>query len=325
MMIRKLFLLLFLVGSFQTALAEVDPIREIVNPRGKFPENRNVKVAVIQWNPPSPAPLDVPTAQIEQFKQSNREQLAGLIRQAAQNGAKLVITPEFGIVGYPTLGGAPEDDNFRNRRDLRDYVETVRGGRTTEYFSRLAGELGIYLHFGIAEKDAKADTYHNTVVAVDPNGRVIASYRKSHLFEVENNFLVEGHEAVYYDAPFGRVGLIICSDVYSDFPISRYKELNVNVLALSTSWTQYNSGMTAFVSAAESNGMYLLASNQAYFPDSGVVNPDGTLQSHIRQSEEIAYGYLPKVSAEIASTKTTIANKCKTILKKTINKVRRRP
>ena len=53
--------------------------------------------------------------------------------------------------------------------------------------------------------------------------------------------------------------------------------------------------MDYFTRSAKSYELYILAANQIYFPDSGVINPDGSKQSHIRQSEAIAYGYLPRV------------------------------
>jgi hypothetical protein len=52
--------------------------------------------------------------------------------------------------------------------------------------------------------------------------------------------------------------------------------------------------MSAFQSGARRVGAYVLAANQHYFPDSGVINRDGTKQSHIRQTKGIAYGYLPR-------------------------------
>jgi predicted amidohydrolase len=285
-----------------SAFAQVKDIKEIFEPVGNFPKEQFVKVAVVQWNPAGSSPVPATQAEAEAFKQSNRQELETYIREAAGKGAEMVITPEFGIVGYPDIPELPsEEDNFRNRQDLEPYVEPV-DGKTTQYFSKLAKELGIYIHVGFAEVDKKTDEYHNTVVAIGPDGKMLADYRKVHLFEVEETFLIPGDKAVTYNSPAGKVGFIICSDVYSDFPISQYVTDGVDILALSTSWARYNTGMTSFVAAAKSNSMYLLAANQYYFPDSGVVNPDGTLQSHIRQTQGIAYGYLPRKGASPAPT-----------------------
>jgi predicted amidohydrolase len=116
------------------------------------------------------------------------------------------------------------------------------------------------------------------------------------LYQLENQFLSAGTEPVTFESPFGKIGLLICADVYSFQPLEAYRRAGVKVLSLSTSWAQMNTGMGYFKRAAQQLGAYLLAANQPYYPDSGVVNPDGSNQSHIRQTTTgIAYGYLPRV------------------------------
>jgi len=278
----------------------VQPIQEIFEPVGAFDPLLQGKVAVVQWAPPMPTPLGVTPLEAEAFKAGNRRVLEGFIREAAAKGAELVITPEFAIVGYPDLPEVPpEEDEYRNREDIAPYVETVPGPSTL-YFSALARELKIFIHIGFAEVDLRTQRFYNTVVALDPSGRVVAKYRKINLYEGEHNFLEVGKRIATYESPFGLVGLIICADVYSEFPMRNLARAGVNVLALSTSWAQWNSGMGFFQNGARRNRAYVLAANQNYFPDSGVINPDGSLQSHIRQSDGVAYGYLPR--AGIASS-----------------------
>src|ERR1035437_1471317 len=106
----------------------VIPIKEVFEPQGSFDPKIYGKVAVVQWNQNIPTPVDVSKEVAEDFKRKNREEVTGYIRTAAQKGAKLVITPEFGIVGYPSFPpGPPEDDMFRNRADIAPYVEPVPG------------------------------------------------------------------------------------------------------------------------------------------------------------------------------------------------------
>jgi predicted amidohydrolase len=130
---------------------------------------------------------------------------------------------------------------------------------------------------------------------VNPEGNVVAKHRKTHLYQQEGNYIAPGTELEYYEGPAGKTGMLICSDSYDGELLSEHRRNGVKVLALSTSWAQYNTGMSTFRRAARTVGAYLLAANQTYFPDSGVINPDGTNQSHIRQSEGLAYGYLPRV------------------------------
>ncbi len=281
----------------QIASEKVKPIKEVREPAPPKKSGEYDKVAVVQWAPSMSAPIGVTKQEAEEFKQGNRETLAEYIREAAANGAKLVVTPEFAVLGYPDIPELPdEEDEYRNHDDIRPYVEKVPGGESTKFFSKLAKELGVYLHIGFAEVegDPKNNKFYNVVVAIDDKGKVIGKYHKINLFELENEFLLPGEDIFTYDSPWGKMGIIVCADVYSSFPMDEYKRVGVDVLALSTSWAQMNSGMGMFKDGAKRVGAYMLAANQNYFPDSGVINPDGTNQSHIRQSDGVAYGYLPR-------------------------------
>lgn len=283
--------------------SKTKPIQEIFEPAGKYDPKVYGKVAVVQWAPFTPTPVGVSVAEAEAFKQSNRDALEGYIREAAANGAEMVITPEFAVVDYPDIPELPaEEDEYRNREDIRPYVETVPGP-STRFFGKLARELRIYLHVGFAEVDPETDAYYNTVVALNPQGQVVAKYRKINLYEGEKEFLFPGTSISYYESPFGRVGLIICADVYSVRPMNDLKLAKAKVLALSTSWAQANTGMDFFRRGAINNRAYVLAANQNYFPDSGVLDPNGANQSHIRQSDGVAYGYLPRAGVKAASSK----------------------
>jgi predicted amidohydrolase len=279
------------------ANAKIEPITETFEPpAADYPLDKWGKVAVVQWAMSDsilPGPQATPEY-AEGIKQGARLMLEKYIREAAANGAKLVITPEFGILGYPDIPDKPpEEDEFQSPTEIAPYVESIPGGTTSKFFSALAKELKIYLHVGLAEVDLGSNKYYNTVVAFNPDGDIVAKYHKANLFELESQFLTPGTDPGFYDSPWGKIGIVICADIYGNFPMNIYRLLNFPVLAMSTSWSSPNSGMDAFIKGARQNGSYLLAANQNYFPDSGVVNPDGTVQSHIRQSDGVAYGYLP--------------------------------
>jgi predicted amidohydrolase len=74
----------------------------------------------------------------------------------------------------------------------------------------LAAELKIYLAVGLTEADG--DTRYNTVVLIGPDGKVIGRYRKQ---EVERNEAARntaGKESPVFPTPFGRVGIVLCSE-----------------------------------------------------------------------------------------------------------------
>ncbi len=287
------------VASPLASMAEekVKPIREVFEPAVAPNPATHGKVAVVQWAPPMATEVGVSNQRGEELKQVNREIMAQFTRDAAAHGAKMVIHSEFSVLGYPDIPELPsEDDNYRNRADIAPYVETVPGP-SSEYFGKLAKELGVYVQFGLAERDARSDLYYNAAVMVGPDGKIVGKYRKINHYQQEHEFLAAGTTPVVFNTPFGLTAPIICADVYNTNPMQDLAGRRVNVVTLSTSWAQMNTGMTHFKRGAQWVGAYMLVANQPYYPDSGVINPNGTTQSHIRQTDGIAYGYLPYVGS----------------------------
>lgn len=291
-------LLLLLVLSFSLATfasqKTLRPIKEVIEPTGEFPAEKFWKVAVIQWNPPTASEIGINRERAEEIKQQNRIIMSQRIAAAASQGAKYIVLSEFAVVGYPDIPELPdEEDEYRNRDDLSPYVETIPG-KSSQLFALLSKQFGVWIQFGLAEVDESTNLYYNSVAVVDDQGTLVAKYRKQNLYKVETEFLSAGNENVIFKTPAGIFGLVICSDIYNYDILNKYRNMTVDVLSLSTSWAEMNTGMSHFISAAKFTRSFLLAANQTYFPDSGVINPNGSLQSHIRQSRDaIAYGYLP--------------------------------
>ncbi len=282
-------------GLDSTAFAggAMQPIKEIFEPKGNFPTDKFVKVAVIQWAPPD-AILTKSRAEASKIKTRNRKLLAEQIREAAGKGAEIIITSEMGVIGYPDIPGLPpEDMNFRTREEMEPYTETVPGP-SSKFFAKLAQELNVTIQFGTAE--VVGENFHNAAIAVSPTGEILAKHHKVSLFGPEHNYFTPGKSGTTYETPAGKFGMALCADIYNGTVLDSYLKNGVAAVALSTSWDQMNTGWGFFQSAAQQTKAYVLAANQPYFPDSGVMFPNGEAQSHIRQSIGIAYGYLPRVT-----------------------------
>ena len=102
----------------------------------------------------------------------NLEAADRLTREAAAQGAELVVLPEkWPVLGTPeqTAAGAEPLD-----------------GRALSWARGAARELGIDLVAGsIAERVEGAERGANTCVHVGPDGEDRAAYRKIHMFDVE--------------------------------------------------------------------------------------------------------------------------------------------
>jgi len=131
----------------------------------------------------------------------NREKMTAAVREAAENGARLVVFPECSLTGYV----------FSSRREALPSAETVPGP-STDSLAALCGELQIYIVFGLLEK--RQEKLFNAAVLLGPGG-LIGKYAKNHLpFLGVDRFTDKGEQPFQvYPTPIGNIGLHICYDV----------------------------------------------------------------------------------------------------------------
>ena len=131
-----------------------------------------------------------------------------LVREAADDGAELVVLPEkWTVLGPPDV--------------LRATAQPVEGPALTAA-AGWAQDLGIHLVAGsVAERVEGEQKLFNTSVLIDPNGAFQGPYRKIHMFDVdvddvsyrESEAEQPGDEIVVADAAGTPVGLTICYDL----------------------------------------------------------------------------------------------------------------
>lgn len=101
---------------------------------------------------------------------ANRHRLAGLIRSAAKDGARLVVLPELHNTPY-----------FCQTEDVACFaLSEPIPGPSTDFFGQLAKELGIVLVLSLFERRAPG-LYHNTAVVIEHDGSIAGLYRKMHI------------------------------------------------------------------------------------------------------------------------------------------------
>ena len=131
-----------------------------------------------------------------------------LVRDAADDGAELIVLPEKW-----TVLGPPEA--------LRERAETL-GGPSLRAAAGWARELGVHLVAGsVPEQVEGEEKLFNTSVLLDPSGRFVAVYRKIHMFDVdvedvsyrESEAEQPGGEIVVGDAAGVPIGLTVCYDL----------------------------------------------------------------------------------------------------------------
>ena len=147
----------------------------------------------------------------------NRDRLTWLIRQAAAEGARIVVTPECAVQGYaypPTWLTWSTETGAADTMPVAEFAETVPGP-STEYFRQLASELGIYLCLGLVEQSD--GRFYNSQILLAPDGTLAAHHRKRELWPPgDGPWCTEGDlppQVVH--TPYGRLGLMICYDFHS--------------------------------------------------------------------------------------------------------------
>lgn len=139
-------------------------------------------------------------------KQQNLQTAAEMIREAAAHGASLAVFPE--TMNY--IGP-----------DLKEQAETIPGP-TTDLLCRAASQHRIWVVSGSIQERQKKGNPQNTLVLIDPNGKIICSYSKLHLFDAdpssgqiyrESADNSAGSALAVQDTELGRLGFAICYDL----------------------------------------------------------------------------------------------------------------
>ncbi|KAI9499171.1 carbon-nitrogen hydrolase [Zychaea mexicana] len=144
-------------------------------------------------------------------KQANLAKARAQVLQAANQGANVVVLPE--------CFNSPYGTNF-----FPEYAEVLKTSPSVDMLSGVAKEAGVYLFGGsIPERDeSDKDKLYNTLTVYDPSGKMIATHRKVHLFDIdvpgkirfiESETLSAGDSLTLVDTKYGRIGAGICYDI----------------------------------------------------------------------------------------------------------------
>ena len=145
----------------------------------------SIRVAAVQMQV-TPAPTE---------ERLSRAQ--GLVTQAAQAGAQLVVLPELFNTGYGYT--------YTNH----DRVESLTGP-SVRWMQQTAGRLNIHLAGSLMLLDGK-DIY-NALMVFAPNGRMWR-YDKNYPWALERGFFRKGKGPTVAETALGAFGMMICWDV----------------------------------------------------------------------------------------------------------------
>ncbi|WP_438471842.1 N-carbamoylputrescine amidase [Vibrio alginolyticus] len=138
--------------------------------------------------------------------EDNLAKAKNAIREAAQNGANVILPQELFAAPY-----------FCKKQEAKyfELAEETENCRLIKEMSALAKELGVVIPVSYFEK--AGNTFFNSLVMIDADGTVLDNYRKSHIPDGP------GYSEKYYFSPgdtgfkvwqtkFGKFGAGICWD-----------------------------------------------------------------------------------------------------------------
>jgi len=154
--------------------------------------------------------------------EANLDRCRDLVQEAAVAGALVVGLPE----NFAYLGG-DQDHRLALAEDLPapGAADRATAGPILRAMTELARTAGIWLILGGFPERGAAGRLRNSALLLDPDGALVAVYRKMHLFDVdltgvaggkrfrESDTIEPGAEVVVAETPFGGLGLSICYDL----------------------------------------------------------------------------------------------------------------
>lgn len=199
--------------------------------------------------------------------EGNLSEARRLIEHAVEQGAKLVVLPEFfSIMGLKDA-------------DIVAVREQAGKGVMQQFLSEIARKHKIWVVGGSIPLEATAPgKIRNTCLVFDEHGEQVARYDKIHLFNLdlgnehyhEGTTIEAGNQVVVVDSPFGRIGLAVCYDLR--FPELFRAMKNVDIIVLPAAFTSTTGKVhweTLVRARAIENLSYVVAAAQGGYHVSG--------------------------------------------------------
>jgi len=154
---------------------------------------RNIKIAAIQMC-------------CSKNRNENIAKADKFVREAASNGAQIIILPELFETNY-----------FCQERNYDSYklATKTEDNPAVKHFSFVAKELNVVLPISFFEK--AGNTTFNTVAIIDADGSVLGTYRKTHIpddhYYQEKFYFSPGDTGFkVWETAYGTIGVGICWD-----------------------------------------------------------------------------------------------------------------
>ena len=159
----------------------------------------------------------------------------------------------------------------------------------TEKMAHKAREYNCYMLFSLHE-EGEEGFYYNTAILMDRHGEIVGKYRKTHLSMEEAEMgLTAGNALPVFETDFGKIGILICWDLYFAAPAAILAQKGAEIICVSTAGDAH---IQTYARAAD-NGVYAAIAGygrneHATIPPSRIIDPNGNVMCAVEDDMGIA-------------------------------------
>jgi predicted amidohydrolase len=215
-------------------------------------------------------------------KSTNLKIARGLVEEAINQKARLIVLPELFSTGYLV---EPQDLVL---------AESIPGP-TTNILMAISRKAKVYIAGSIIEKGEARGTVYDTAFLIGPEG-LIGTYRKIHLWQNENIRFARGNEYPIFSTPIGKIGMQICYEI--GFPegarILTLKGADIILFPSAFGAPRLYAWDIASCARALENGSYIIASNRwgneekiEFAGHSRIIAPNGDILAEALGKNEV--------------------------------------
>lgn len=239
-----------------------------------------------------------------------------LIAKAVEQGARLVVLPEF----FAIMGMGDQDKVAVREQPGQGPIQAFLSGTARKHQIWLVGG-------SIPLVSGSPDKVMNSCLVFDELGEQVARYDKMHMFNLEMGnekydearTIEPGNQVVVVDSPFGRIGLAICYDLR--FPELFRSMKNVDIIVLPSAFTETTGKMHWEVlvrARAIENLAYVIAAAQGGYHVNGrethgnsmVVDPWGRVLDRLPRGSGVVMGEVnPSYQASLRNSLPALSHR----------------
>jgi aliphatic nitrilase len=149
------------------------------------------------------------------------EKIISMTREAAENGAKLIVFPETFVPGYPWWIWMGINNNKKLELFKKQFANALEvKSSAMDYIRSEAKKNGILIALGFVERDG--GTLYNSQILISEEGSVLIQRRKLMPTGEERTIwgMGDATDLRVVDTSIGKIGMLICYE--HSMPLSRY-------------------------------------------------------------------------------------------------------